>query len=433
MRFPPLHTVYLYVRRHWPILPVGGLLLICLVTAIAPLSCRTSTTSPKTAPSTPLRLDGVPVVRVRLTSSPVETIDVGCTSGYRILVDGRDVGRSSQAMQTSLCRRAEGKWTLGLLTTAGRQMVIEPNPGGFVRAGDKMYRGRLVLQASDASHFYAHNHVDMESYIASVIAKELYPNFHPEAYRAQAIAARTYALYEMATRGTRGDFDVWDSQRSQVYGGMNAETDRSWKATRDTHACVLAYGSPGGERVFLTQFSACNGGYVNGAHVIRNLPTGQRIPPLLGGQKDGDGRACPRYTWPPVRVTKMELYNALSYQYDAVRSLGGVSTVRVKEQTEYGRPIWIEVSGPNGRSATVRAEDVRLCLLRNGPPQSKQLYSMNCQVRDDGDFVEFYDGKGFGHGVGLSQWGAEEKARRGVRAEEILQFYYPGAVIFRAY
>ena len=80
---------------------------------------------------------------------------------------------------------------------------------------------------------------------------------------------------------------MWDSQRSQVYEGMPAETNRSWTAVRDTHAEVLAYGPPGSERIFLTQFSACNGGYVNGAHVIRSVKDSEKIPPLLGGQRDG--------------------------------------------------------------------------------------------------------------------------------------------------
>ncbi|MBN1555536.1 MAG: SpoIID/LytB domain-containing protein [Phycisphaerae bacterium] len=432
MRFERKQMKFL-LRRIWPVFPVAGLLLVCAVAMFAPLSCRPSSNLSTTPPASPLRLDGVPTVRVRLTGSPVESMDVGCTGGYRILVDGRDVGRSHLAMNSTPCKRTNGKWILGLLTAPGEKLELDPRTGGFVRVGDTMYRGRLVLLAADENHFYIHNHVDLESYLASVVSKELYPNFHPEAYRAQAIAARTYAIYEMATRGARGSFDVWDSQRSQVYGGMLAETDRSWQAVRDTHACVLAYGSPGNERVFLTQFSACNGGYVNGAHVIRNLPPGQRIAPLAGGQKDGDGRACPRYSWAPVRVGKADLFAALANRYDAVRALGGIETLRVKEQTTYGRPIWLEAKGPNGRTATIRAEDVRLCLLRSGPPEAKKLYSMNCQVRDAGDAIEFHDGKGFGHGVGMSQWGAEEKARRGARAEDILQFYYPGAVIFRAY
>lgn len=428
MRFMPLQKMYRRTGTAWS---VGVLCLLCGAAALVFSSCRLSL--PPSGASAPRRLDGVPTVRVRLTSEPVDSVSLGCTGGYRVSVEGQDVARSNAALPPTLCRRVDGAWVFGMLTARGSRLILEPQSGGLVRAGDKLYRGRLVLIASDAGHFYLHNHLDLESYLAAVVSKELYPNFHPETYRAQAIAARTYALYEMATRGARGDFDVWDSQRSQVYGGMEAETDRSWRAVRDTHACVLAYGSPGNERIFLAQFSACNGGYVNGAHVIRNLPPGQRIAPLAGGQPDGDGRACPRYTWPPVQIAKTDLYAALAAQYNDVRAMGGLETLRVREQTPYGRPIWLEAQGPGGRTAVIRAEDLRLCLLRNGPPAAKQLYSMNCKIRDLGPAIEFYEGRGFGHGVGLSQWGAEEKARRGMRAEEILAFYYPGAVIFRAY
>lgn len=427
---PKLHKL---LRRVVPAIPIVALLAACGISSLVLSSCRMAQTSSVSTPAAPLRLDGVPTVRVRLTPRPVESAEVGTTAGYRIFVEGRDVGGSHLAMQPTRCRRTDGKWALGLLTASGEELSLVPEAGGFVRVGKRMYRSRLVLRASDANHFYIHNHVDMESYLASVVAKELYSNFHPETYRAQAIAARTYAIYEMATRGRRGNFDVWDSQRSQVYGGMLAETDRSWQAVRDTHACVLAYGAPGNERIFLTQFSACNGGYVNGAHIIRHVEPGERISPLAGGQKDGDGQACPRYTWGPVRIGKAELFPVLANRYKAVKKLGGLKTVRVKEQTSYGRPIWLEVVGPTDRRVTLRAEDVRLALLRSGLPQAKKLYSMNCQIRDTGDSIEFYDGRGFGHGVGMSQWGAEEKAQRGRRAEEILEFYYPGAVVFRAY
>jgi stage II sporulation protein D len=296
-----------------------------------------------------------------------------------------------------------------------------------------MYRGRLVLPAAGSDRFYVHNHVDMESYLASVVAGELYSNFHPETYRAQAIAARSYALYELATRGRRSSFDVWDSQQSQVYKGMGRETDRSWQAVRRTHGCVLAYGTEGNEKIFLTQFSACNGGYVNGAHVIRHVKSGERIPPLAGGQKDGDGRACPHYTWGAVLISKPDLYRALAGRYEKIRQLGNLKTLRLREETPYGRPVWLEVVNRAGRAVPIRAEDVRLSLLRADIPEARGLYSMNCRLRDLGDSIEFYDGQGFGHGVGLSQWGAEEKASRGASAEDILAFYYPGAVILRAY
>jgi len=336
-------------------------------------------------------------------------------------------------MEKTPCRRSEGTWTLGMLTARGKTLSIIPEGSGYVRIGPRVYRGRVVLVADGPGRFFVHNHVDMESYLASVVAKELYPNFHPETYHAQAIAARGYALYEMATRGQRSSFDVWDSQRSQVYGGLLAETDRSWDAVRGTHACVLAYGSPGNERIFLTQFSACNGGYVNGAEVIRRLQPGEKIPPLAGGQKDDDGRNCPHYAWGAVLIAKNDLYRVLRRQYENIRKLGNIKELKVSSSTPYGRPIWLEAVNAAGQAVPIRAEDVRLCLLRSELPEAKGLYSMNCRLRDAGNAIEFYDGRGFGHGVGLSQWGAEEKAQCGMTAEAILRFYYPGATIFRAY
>ena len=70
---------------------------------------------------------------------------------------------------------------------------------------------------------------------------------------------------------------------------------------RATHGQVLAYGPPGQERIFMAQYSACCGGTVNAASVIRDAPD---IPPLMGGQPCDDCRYCPRYRWGPVRLAK---------------------------------------------------------------------------------------------------------------------------------
>jgi stage II sporulation protein D len=423
--------IHEWLRRFAPALPVAMLLVACGAASVMLSSCRQSEPVSAT-PSSPLRLNGVPTVRVRLTPASVESAVLSTNGPYSVIVDGRVASKSALRLPPTTCARVDGRWRLGMLTVEGAKLTLAPN-AGCVQVGPKLYRGTLVLLADGPARFFVHNHVDMESYLASVVAKELYPDFHPEAYRAQAIAARTYALYEMATRGRSGSFDVWDSQRSQVYGGMLAETDRSWQSVRGTHACVLAYGSPGNERIFLAQFSACNGGYVNGADVIRQVSLGEKIAPLAGGQKDGDGRACPHYTWGTVMVRKDDLFRALAARYESIRKLGGIQMVRIRQKTHYGRAVWLDIVGPGGQVAVLRAEDLRLALLRSNIPQAKGLYSMNCQVRDMVDCVEFAEGRGFGHGVGLSQWGAEEKARRGVKAREILAFYYPGAVIFRAY
>ena len=420
------------LRRFAPALPVVMLLAACGVASLILSSCHRF--SPDVAvPPEPLNFEGVPTVRVRITTRSVDAAELYTTGGYRILVDGREVGESTARLSRTTCGRSNERWTLGMLTATGKTLNLIPNPGTLVGYGKRRYRGRLVLHADGSDRFFVHNHVDMESYLASVVAKELYSDFHLETYLAQTVAARTYALYEIATRGQRSSFDVWDSQRSQVYEGMLAETNRSWSAVRNTHAQVLAFGQPGEERIFLTQFSACNGGYVNGAQVIRRVKDGEKIPPMLGGQKDGDGQRCPYYFWDPVQVRKQDLFRVLSERYESIRKLGNLETLRVVTRTDYDRPVMLAVVNKALEAVNIRAEDVRLSLLRSDIKAVKKLYSMNCKVRDVGDLIEFYDGRGFGHGVGLSQWGAEEKAQRGMKAEEILEFYYPEAGIFRAY
>jgi hypothetical protein len=151
-----------------------------------------------------------------------------------------------------------------------------------------------------------------------------------------------------------------------------------------------------------------------------------------------------------VRVAKTDIARALAAAYPGAVRLAGVSEIRVAAATEHGRPIWVDVVGPPALAAgaapaagagsppppasvRVRASDLRLALLRANVASARALYSMNCRWRDAGTAIEFYDGQGFGHGVGLCQWGAQGKARAGWKAEQILQFYYPGSREKRLY
>ena len=164
--------------------------------------------------------------------------------------------------------------------------------------------------------------------------------------------------------------------------------------------------------------------------MIRNA---NRIEPLNGGRECTYCRKSPRSTWPPVVVFKSAIYNALRQSYPAASALNGVATIRVSQMTPEGRAIWLDVAGPSGRSIRLRAEDLRLALLMSGAPQAQGLYSMNCKIGDRGDSIAFTEGRGFGHGVGLCQWGAQGMAERGYSAKSILGFYYPGAKLYRAY
>jgi stage II sporulation protein D (peptidoglycan lytic transglycosylase) len=370
----------------------------------------------------PLRLEGVPVVRVRLNARPLETAEVSTTGAWEIRGDDRLLLKGRRALKATPFSWRDGDWRFLANLSGAETLTVDPLDGRAIFDG-REYRGKLCLVRSGDGVLVV-NHVDLESYLTGVLAKELYSHWALEAFRAQAVAARTFALFHMTRSGLTRDYDLTDTQSSQVYGGFTAETDKAWRAVRSTHGIALAYGPVGREEIFLTQYSACCGGVVNTARVLRDAPD---IPPLRGGQVCDDCRDCPRYRWPSVRVSKRELYRCLAREERTVAKLGALRAVRVARQTDYGRPLWAEVVGPDGRVARVRYDVIRGALIRGGAEAGRKLQSMNCSVRDLGANIEFVNGRGFGHGVGLCQWGAQRKASDGWTAEQILDFYYPGA------
>ena len=388
--------------------------------------CNTEMTSPP-----PVGALEAPLIRVLLTSSPVAEARIGTTGGYRLRGGGQVLAESSAPLRDAVVRREGSSWRVGPHVVQAGQLQLAPADGKLVTLDKVAYRGCLRLLPTEGGRFAVINHLDVESYLTGVLSKELYPTWEPETYRALAVAARTFAMYHMITDGARSEYDLGDNQASQVYGGFSAETARSRDAVRQTRGVVLTFGPAGDERIFQAQYSACCGGRVNGAHVIRNA---HRVEPLEGEQVCTDCAACPRYRWEAVRVGKSEVYRALVGRYGAAAAaLGGVRAIDIQTTTPTGRAVWVDVSGPNGKKIRLRAEDIRLSLIFNGSAAARKLYSMNCRMIDLGDAMEFRDGRGFGHGVGICQWGAQGKAARGWTAEQILAFYYPGAKLFRAY
>ncbi len=420
----------------WPMLPAVTLALTLVLIAVVFPSCNPETVrapEPSTLKPAPRTTAGVPIIRVLVTPSALDSVLIDTRGGYRLIADGRVLSESPSPMPRAQITRAGRTWNINNLHPSADVITIEA-VGGQVRLGETLYCGSVCLRAASASGMVAINHVDLESYIAGVLPKEIYAYWAPETYRAVAIAARTFARYQMLNAGSGRDYDVGDNQGSQMYGGFTAATPKSWSAVRDSHGVMLAYGARGREKIFFAQYSACNGGVVNGAYVLREVDESEKIPPLAGGQSDPDGQKCTHYRWSPVRVSKADIFKVMrSSSYAAAARLTNVREVKVASETAYGRPIWLDVVDTAGNSVRLRADDLRLLLLRAGPKAAKELYSMNCRIRDLGDSIEFGDGKGFGHGVGLSQWGAEDKALQGWSPEKILQFYYPGAVLIRAY
>ncbi|MCP4377142.1 MAG: SpoIID/LytB domain-containing protein, partial [bacterium] len=294
----------------------------------------------------------------------------------------------------------------------------------------KSYRGKLHLIPRGPNGFIVVNYVNFEDYLAGVLAKELYPGWHIEAYRSLAVAARTFALHHMLHGKKSNDYDLDCTVASQVYGGLSAETPKSRLAVDTTPGWTLTVRQKGKDCIFMPQYSSCCGGWTNAAIVLRDAPP---ITPLRGGQKDMHCTASTKYRWATVRVAKAEIYKLLCRYHRSVRSLGGLASIRVTHQLSHGRPVWVDIVGVNGKKVRLRAEKIRLALIFGRSQAGKKLYSMNCQIVDGGAYIEFRNGRGFGHGVGMCQFGLQGKAMAGWKALQIIKFYYPGANIVRIY
>src|SRR5262249_38397831 len=153
-------------------------------------------------------------------------------------------------------RSAEGGWHFrdskgqSFTATLGDVTVTSSDDDQFLLANGQPYRGKLRLVASGTGKLDAGNAVDSGSSLKGVVPKEMLWDWHAEAYRAQAIVARTYALYEwrMAQQAAGRSFDLYADTRSQVYGGASGETARASAAVDDTAGIVVAYGEAGQER-----------------------------------------------------------------------------------------------------------------------------------------------------------------------------------------
>jgi stage II sporulation protein D len=249
--------------------------------------------------------------------------------------------------------------------------------------------------------------------VAGTLARETYPSWGAEVLRAQAVVTRTYALYEHARR--RGQpYDVKATTESQVYGGMDAESEVVVRATDDTRGEYLAFE---GEPILAVYHSAA-GGETEGAEEVWT----ERLPYLRPVSVEGE-EASPDTYWRAV-VSREELARIAT---NLGRPVGSVREARIEERSPAGRVRSVRIVGTGGE-AVVAAALLRAALGEN--VLKSTLFEIH-PGRDERsqDFV--FVGSGRGHGVGMSQWGARAMAERGAGYREILEHFYPGTTLRR--
>ncbi|MGC4032329.1 MAG: SpoIID/LytB domain-containing protein [Tepidisphaeraceae bacterium] len=408
---------------------LGALGALALTTL---LGC-TGGCEPKPKP-TPAVTTGVPHVRVRLLAG-VNRCAIGSDGQAAVTdaVSGRPMSVVVSPGQATDFFFLGDNWQAGNRAAVGVMLRIEPADDVTLSVNGQAYRGAVVLVPVGDGKFDVVNDVDVERYLQGVLAKELLPDWHPEAYRAQAVIARTYALYEAKTNPPGRAWDLNPDERSQVYGGVRAETPKSNEAVAATRGMVAAYGPPGQERIFKAYFSACCGGTTSSAADVFNEPA---IPPLSAKSNGLTCAISTRFNWPPVTLSKAELTRRFRAWGERTgrpeAKLPGLRSIEIASLNAYGRPRGFLVTDTRGQQYALTAEQLRWA-INSDPNGGPTVFSGFFRPIDAGDSIRFADGHGFGHGVGACQWCMQARALAGLKFPQIVMQAYPQAVLVQAY
>lgn len=331
---------------------------------------------------------------------------------------------------------------------------------GLKRKGiQAAYHGyiELVRNSKNNQMFSIVNVLNLKDYLKGVVPNEMPVKFGLEALKAQTIAARNYAITPRLKAFK--EFDLCDSVACQVYFGANTENPLSNQAIEETNGIIAIDNK---DEPILALYSSTAGGYTGSYEFAFSNPETKQFPSkhihylietpdskdfkhldkeevaaeFFKSSPESFDNQSPYYRW-TKEISNSELENVLAKTLVAQSKTGFVSPqllnesdfgklldIKVKERSKSGKIVKIDILTENQNYSVSKELVIRRCFQINGI----SLPSANFVVeksRDENPKYTFY-GAGFGHGVGLSQWGAGKMASLGYSYDEILQHYYNG-------
>lgn len=349
-------------------------------------------------------------------------------------------------------------------------LALPADEDSSFRFNGQNYRGGFRV-VSSGSNGYAVNYIDVESYLYGVVGRELGYGYNLDATQAQAVAARSYALASISSSNKY--YDVTNTTASQVYGGLAAETEKIRHAVDATRGYVLSYD----RQVVMAYFSSNAGGHtedIDQVWVSDEVPIWGVPSPYDAYAGDYSGYGASTYSW-TVEYTPQEMVQLANAYGDT--DIGSYRSVEVStsyqgQTSVSGRAMEVTVKGSRG-SVSATKDSIRSLLnlkstlftitdvggsqeiyVKGGDGQvsawSKltQLFATagsgatTLNGSNDTFFVRtangleeiskegsssdkvVISGYGYGHGVGMSQWGAIAMGDQGYSWQEIIEHYY---------
>ncbi len=355
----------------------------------------------------------------------------GSGTGNVPVVRGQYKNGRDQIVRIALATAAREGADLG----SGRgPLVVRPEANSpFVVWSGKRYRGELVITATDSGMLVV-NRLPMDDYLRGVVPLEIGNRTAAEfaAVQAQAVAARTYAYKHLNDARA---FDMYSTVQDQVYGGVDAEKPQADTAIITTADVVVLYN---GQPIVTPYHSTCGGSTAAVSEVWYNQSDEPYLRPVSDRIPGSDHFYCdpsPRFSWTqsfdgPGLRTVMEKYLA-AYTTAPKTGVGRITDIREQGRTPSGRVAALTVQTDSG-TYTLRANDIRF-VLRD--PKGAILNSTFFSFTRDTNGGEVsnltVNGRGYGHGIGMCQWGAIGRARAGQNYRTILETYYQGTTIGR--
>ncbi|TDX51036.1 SpoIID/LytB domain-containing protein [Orenia marismortui] len=311
-----------------------------------------------------------------------------------------------------------------------RYIVYPLKSEDLLSVNGRKYRGFLEILNTDQG-LTVINNIKFDHYLASVVGSEINANWPLESLKAQTVVARTYALRNIASHLSKG-YNLSATVRSQAYKGVAFEHPRTLKAVRETKNEVATYQ---GELIASVYHSSAGGQTAQGSTIW-----GSETPYLQSVSSPDD--LSPHYSW-KSEYSKREIEKILV-----------TKNILIKDLQE----ITLENIGPSGRPSLVRIHDInnkyydidssrfrfwlglrstRFTIVKNNSlrlSRNKSRFSFDIErlgvdnklkLKDQNDSYLF-SGYGWGHGVGMSQWGAYKMSKEGYSYQEILKHYYYG-------
>jgi len=302
----------------------------------------------------------------------------------------------------------------GMITVAGQRIsspvkLMTADGGDRMRFSGRLYKGDILLRAAGPGRLDIIESLSLEDYLCGVLPAEMSPDWPLEALKAQAVASRTYALKQL---NPSKDYDITDGVEMQVYKGSAVTSPRIAEAVYSTKGEILRYK----KKLVTAFFHACCGGHTTAT----SSAWGEDLIKPLSGVADSFCSDSHHYRW-ELFIASRDLLTFIQKQGSTALKIKGV---KMHKKDRSGRSISLKFSTDQGNTTALVKE------LRNyaGTFEFKSTYITKITPVKNG--YEF-EGRGWGHGVGMCQEGAKTMANQGRLYRKILRHYYPGAAIER--